>query len=127
MKGLVACMLCLTLLPINAAAQEKSSLKRKVIDIPVGEFVEIRTRDKLKIRGRIGAATDEGVAVETIRGGKPETEQVEFARMKSIKVTSPAERLTGSKVAAHTGKVVLGILAVMGVVVLIAGVVIGRR
>ena len=123
MKELIACMLCLMLLPIHAVAEEKATLKQKVLDIPVGEFVEIRTKDKLKIRGRLGAATDDAVAIETVRQGKPEVMQVEFTRMKSSKVTSPAEPSAGSKVASNTSKAVLGVLAGLGVVVLVVAVI----
>ena len=116
MKEIIACLLCLMFLPLHATAQEKTTLKEKVIAIPVGEFVEIRTIDKSKIRGRIGAATNDAVAVETIAAGKPETVQVEFARMKSIRVTSPVEPST-----------VVVALAVLGGVLLIAGAIVASR
>ena len=127
MKEIIACLLCLLLLPIQVAAQEKIPLKQKVIEIPLGEFVEIRTIDKEKIRGRIGAATNDAVAMETIRAGKPETVQVEFVRMKSIRVASPAEPSNGALVASRACKGVVAALAALGGVLLIAGVIAASR
>ena len=127
MKEIIACLLCLMLLQMHAAAQENPALKQKVLDIPVGEFVEIRTMDKLKIRGRIGAATNDAVAIETICNGKPETVEVEFANMKSIHAASPVERSTGEKIASRTGQGVVAALAAVGVVVLVVGVVMAGR
>jgi len=127
MKEIIACLLCLMLLPIHAAAQETPSLKQKTLDIPVGEFVEVRTTDKSTIRGRIGEATDDVVAIETIRAGKPEVVQVEFARMESIRVTSPVEPSTGAKVATNAGKGLVAALAVIGGALLIVAAVTASR
>ena len=125
MKEIIACLLCLMLLPTHAAAQETTTLKEKVIAIPVGEFVEIRTIDKTKIRGRMGAATNDAVTIDTIRTGQPETVRVEFTSVKSIRITSPVEPSTGGKIASNTGKGLLAALAVVGGILLVAGLIIG--
>lgn len=73
------------------AAQEvpKATPKEKVLSMPVGTVVEVRTTGKEKLRGRLGEATDAGFAMQVVRQGKVETVQVPFSDLKSIRVKRP--------------------------------------
>ena len=127
MKEAIAFSLCLLLMPTPASAADMAALKQSVLTIPVGQFVEIRTTDKVRLYGRIGAATDQAVAIDTIRFDKPETQQIEFTKIKSIRVTSPNGQPPAHPVAARIGRGVLIGLAVLGGLTLLGGLIIADR
>lgn len=75
-------------LALTLAAQEvpKATPKEKVLSMPVGTVVEVKTVGKETLRGRLGEATDAGFAMQVVRQGNVETVQVAFSELKSIKV-----------------------------------------
>ena len=87
------------------------ALKTQVIEIPAGSVVEVRLQDKQKLRGKLGAVTDAGFEVQTVRDGKISSLNLKFDEVKSIKL-----REKGMSIGA---KITLGILAGLGVVFVI--------
>jgi hypothetical protein len=89
MRDVVA--LCLVFLlsapPLPAAEAGKQTPREQALAIARGEMVEVRMVEGGKLRGRIGPVTDVGFEMETQQKGKLETQQVAFARVKSIRAT----------------------------------------
>ena len=52
---------------------------------PTGSIVEVKTHQNQKLRGRIGEATGERFAVQTVRNEKVEVVMVTYPDVKSIK------------------------------------------
>jgi hypothetical protein len=98
----------------QAGSERKPTLKERILEIPPGTMIEVRLLNKQKIRGRFGNLTDEGFSLTTAQGEKIETVKVAFADVKSFK------KLEGAKAAKTAGWIVLGALAGVGALVLIA-------
>jgi hypothetical protein len=101
--------------PVKAEGSEHPSLKEKVLDIPPQSLVEVRLRTNQKLQGRLGEVSDEGLILKVARTGKIEDRKVTFAELKSIRVVQGK--------AGTAGKVALGGLAAVGVIVGILGVI----
>jgi hypothetical protein len=119
-KTLSIILACTMLAGTGSGQERKTTIKEKVLDIPLGTFVEVRTKAKEKIRGRLGEATDDGFGVKVAKVGGPEVRQIAYADARSIKVAKAVEPSTGVKAASTSGKVLLGVLAAGGAVVLVA-------
>lgn len=80
------------MLALALPAQEvpKATPKEKILSIPTGTVVVVKTIGKETLRGRLGEATDAGFAVQVVRQGKVETVQVAFSDLKSVRVTQKA-------------------------------------
>jgi hypothetical protein len=124
MRQITAIVLAWVLLsPAGTAAPQsdrKPTVKEQVIDIPVGSIVEVRTVNKQKIRGRIGEAADESFVVQRIQNQKLESMTIPFSDAKSIKVLATKDESAGAKAGKTAGWIILGGLAGVGVIVLIA-------
>jgi hypothetical protein len=101
--------------------ERSSTVKEKVLDIPEGTLVEVRTTSKEKVRGRLGQVSAGGFTVKTSTSAN-ENREIKFAETKSIRTADLQEPSTGAKVGSTAGKAILGILSVLGVIVLIAAV-----
>jgi hypothetical protein len=90
------------------------SLKAQLIEIPTGSIVQVKLQNKQRMRGKIGAVTDAGFELQTLREGRIATETLAFPQVKSV-------RLQGNGMST-AAKVTLGALAGLGVffVILIA-------
>jgi hypothetical protein len=115
--GLVIAFLGNPILEVRAAiasdgsASREQRLKERALAIPPGTMVEVKLRDKQKIRGQMGAVSDEGFTVQTAQGNKIEMKTVRFDQLKSIKKVGhkPPRIATGVAI----GLVGLGILVVV--------------
>ena len=103
-----------------ATPEERTrKLMEKVSAIPEGTIVEVKTVDNQQWTGRIGEMTSTGFSVQTVRNGRVESIAVEYSRAKSVKVFVRADQHRGST-GKTAGWVVVGGLAVMGAIALIA-------
>lgn len=89
MREALSMMLTVMLISPAAPAQPPSStLKEQVLNISPGSTVEVRLADKTKLRGRLGAVSDSGFELQTVKGGKIDTAKIAFDQVKSIKDTA---------------------------------------
>ena len=87
------------------------ALKGQLIEIPAGSVVEVRLHDKQKLRGKLGAVSDAGFEMQTVRDGKISSLNLNFGEVRSIKLQGKGMS-TGAKIT-------LGILAGIGAFFLI--------
>jgi hypothetical protein len=113
---------CANPAPAQDQTRPKLTLREQLVGIPTGSAVEVRTRDKQKIRGRLGEVGNEGFLVQIIRNDKLETLTVALDNTKSVKLL---ESLEGAKPSHVAGKVVVGVLAGAGLIILILACVAG--
>lgn len=119
-RQIVAVGLMLTL-TLSAQGVPKETPKEKVLSMPVGTVVEVKTVGKQTLRGRLGEATDAGFAMQVVRQEKVETVQVPFSDLKSIKVKQNSNR--GGNVSTAVAWAVVG--AGAGAVALLLGILYG--
>ena len=111
MKRIVAAI-CIWLMmgpsaaPAQTGKQVKPTLKEQVILMAAGSVVEVELKTKQKIRGRLGAVTDEGFEVQHVQNDKAITQSFRFDEVRKIK-----QKEHGMSTAA---KVALGALAGLG-------------
>lgn len=103
----------------RAPAEQAATIKEKLLDVPPGTMIEVRLRNKQKIRGKLGQITNEGFELTAVERGKIVTEKISFSEMRSFKRVTSATTKTG-----HT---VVYILAGLGAVMLIAIIVAAAR
>lgn len=106
----ILCTALLVVPPPAASAQntapKKPTIKEQVVLTPAGSLVEVKTHDKRKLRGRMGAVTDTGFTVQHVEKDTLQDSKIEFADVKSFKQREQGMS-TGAKVA-------LGVLAGVG-------------
>lgn len=68
-----------------AGAEEKPSLKAQLLEVPPGSMIEVRFRNKQKMRGRLGEIDDEGFQLTAVRGEKVLKQKIAFTEIKSFK------------------------------------------
>lgn len=86
-------------------------LKKRLVEIPTGSIVQVKLKDKTKIKGKLGEVTDEHFVVQAVRDDKVENVQIAYAEVRSVD--------QHGKGMGTAGKVTLGILAGVGVFVVI--------
>lgn len=122
MRRIVAVCLLVAMV-LSAQEVPKATPKEKVLSMPVGTVVEVKTFGKEKLRGRLGEATDAGFAMQVVRQGKVESVQVPFSDLKSIKVKRPPG--SGGNVSTAVAWAVVG--AGAGVAALLLGIMYGNH
>lgn len=95
--------------PDSSSREQK--LKADLLEISTGSVVELRLKDKSKIRGKLDRLTDSDVQVQFLQSGKIETRAIELDQIRSVKVQGK-----GMSTAA---KITLGALAGIGAFVVI--------
>ncbi|HSR06344.1 MAG TPA: hypothetical protein VLM42_04275 [Bryobacteraceae bacterium] len=105
------CILMLTCLA--SAAPDTASIKTEIVGMPVGASIELRLKDRQKLRGARGAVSDSGFTLVDIRSGE---RQIAFDEVSSVKQV---------KAKSHTGRNILigvgiGVGAVAIVIVALA-------
>ena len=71
---------------IPSQATKKPTLQEKVLEIPPGSRVQVRLKNKEKLRGRLGEVSNEGFVVQYARGNQIEERKTGFDEVKSLKV-----------------------------------------
>jgi hypothetical protein len=103
----------------KTAADRVGKLKQKVLNVPEGSVVQVHTRGKENLRGRVGPVSDEGFTLKTVMGDKVVDRQLRFDETKSINVTKTKYQPEGSQRGRTVGYVVLGGLAALGVILVV--------
>jgi hypothetical protein len=107
----IGCILLLSRLA--AAAPDTASIKTEIVSMPLGTSIELRLKDKQKVRGARGAVSDSGFTLVVARSGE---RQIAFDDVSSVKQV---------KAKSHTGRNILigvgiGVGAVAIVIVALA-------
>ena len=74
--------------PANAQEAKPSpeqALKAQLIEIPTGSVVEVKLRNKAKLRGKLGEMRDADFDVQRVKDGKVVTEAIRLADARSVK------------------------------------------
>ncbi len=71
---------------IPAQVAQKPTLQEKVLEIPPGSRVQVRLKNKEKLRGRLGEVSNEGFVLQYARGNQIEERKISFDEVKSLKV-----------------------------------------
>lgn len=103
--------------PGRAATEQQTTMKERLLGVPPGTMIEVRLRNKQKIRGRLGEINDEGFTLTTLQEQKVVKEKIAFTELKSFK------KVEGGK----AGHRVLWMLAGVGALVLILSIIILAR
>jgi len=114
----LALLLAWTLAAPAGQPSRKLSLKERLLEIPTGSIIEVRTQANEKIRGRLTETTNEGLSVQRFQNGKLETLAIAYSDVKSVKVTA-AKEPPGGKAGKTAGWIILGGLAALGVLMLV--------
>jgi len=77
---------------IPAQVAQKPTLQEKVlVDIPPGSRVQVRLKNKEKLRGLLGEVSNEGFVLQYARGNQIEKRIIGFDEVESIKVIKVKE------------------------------------
>jgi preprotein translocase subunit SecF len=71
--------------PAQTQTAQTTRLKEQVLRIPAGSQIEVRLNNKQKQRGRLGEIRDEEFAMQTMKAGKMEVQNVAFSEVNSVK------------------------------------------
>ena len=107
-----------------SAASETSKSSEKTVQeqaagIPLGAIVIVKTIDKRKLTGRIGAVTDLGFELQRAKGKSLVTETMKFTDVKSVqaksdKLSTTAKVAIGVGIGAGVFFALVGIMIAMG-------------
>jgi hypothetical protein len=102
----------------RGTAQEKApTIQEQLVSMQAGSVVEVKTKTKMKVKGRLGALTADSFEVQSATGAKIERQSFRFDEVKSVKQVAQGSRT-------HMGAwIALGVVAGIGVAV--AALVIG--
>ena len=96
----------------ETATERKPTMKERLLEVPPGTMIEVRLRNKQKMRGRLGELDDEGFNLTTVQGEKVVNEKIGYAEVKSFK------KIEGHK-AGHALVYTLAGIGVLTVILLI--------
>lgn len=95
----------------QGSSVRKPTIQEQVVQLEAGSVVEIRTKSKTKVRGRLGEISQDALEVQTAKGTNIEKVSLRFDEIKSVKQVEKGMS-TGAKVG-------LGMLAGVGVLFLV--------
>ena len=106
-----------SLSPANATEPKlppEQVLKAQLIEIPTGSVIEVKLRNKSKLRGKLGELRDSEFEVQTLKDGKVISQPVLLSEAKSVKqqgkgMSLPLKIVTGTLIGA-------GVLMVIGLI-----------
>jgi hypothetical protein len=102
----IVCTLMLT--GSALAAPDTASIRAQIVDMPLGAGIELRLKDKQKLRGARGAVSDSGFKLVDARSGERE---IAFDRVASVKAVSAKS---------HTGRnILIGVAIGVGAVAIL--------
>ena len=107
----IVCVLMLTRLA--SAAPDTASIRAQIVGMPLGTRIELRLKDKQKLRGARGAVSDSGFTLVDARSGE---RQIAFDDVASVKHVN-AKSHTGRNILIGVG---IGVGAVAIVIVALA-------
>ena len=91
----------------------KPTVQEKAVLIQTGSIVEVKTKDKRKVKGRLLAVTSESFDVQSATGQSIDKQTFRFEDVKDLKQIQKEGGMS------TTAKVTLGVLAGIGVVFLV--------
>ena len=103
----------------QSSGDRKPTIRERVIAIPAGSIIEVRTNQKQKLVGRIGEVTNDGFLMQVARNDKVEAMTLPYPDVKSVKAIARPGETEGSKAGRTVAYVILGGLAGIGALVLI--------
>jgi len=74
-----------TRVPSQAPASPKPTLQERVLEITPGSLVEVRLKNKEKLRGRLGETSADGFVLKHAKGQQIEERKISFDNLKSIR------------------------------------------
>ena len=99
----IVCILMLT--RVALAAPDTASIGSQIVSMPIGTSIELRLKDKQKLRGARGAASDSSFTLVDSRSGERQIAFDDVASVKQFKAKS------------HTGRnILIGVGIGVGVV-----------
>ncbi len=87
-KALVILMIALCLVPGASAGAKPQTVKtpqEQVLELAPGTLVEVKLKNKQRLRGRLGEAAVDGFHLQYAKGDRVETRTVAYEEVKSIK------------------------------------------
>jgi hypothetical protein len=92
-RSFLSQLLCVLLaLPVPANLQARNfnqehqpTLQEQLVSIPAGSIIEVKTKSKTRITGKLGALTSESLEVQVAKGQTVEKQSIRFDEVKSIK------------------------------------------
>jgi hypothetical protein len=100
-----------------AAAEATTTMKERLLAVPPGTMIEVRLRNKQKIRGRLGEINSEEFNLTSMQGERIVKQKIAFTELKSFK------KVEGGK----GGHILLYMLAGIGAFVVILAIIIAPR
>ncbi len=97
---------------IPAQVAQKPTLQEKVLEIPPGSRVQVRLKNKEKLRGRLGEVSNEGFVLQYARGNQIEERIIGFDEVKSIKVKEGGRAWTVAKWILMAGGIYIVVLII---------------
>jgi hypothetical protein len=76
---------CILMLTCIAAAQDTASIRTEIISMQLGTSLEVRLKDKQKLRGARGAVSDSGFTFVDARSGERQIAYGDIASVKQVK------------------------------------------
>jgi hypothetical protein len=104
-------------LPAQSETPPETILKDRLRHTMAGTQMEVRLKNRQKMRGRLGEMTDDAFALQTTNAGKIEMQSVAFRDVQSMRAVEPHEHISKW---VPLGILIAGAAAVIGIVILVA-------
>ena len=88
----IVCILMLTRLA--SGAPDTASIRTEILSLPLGTSIELRLKDKQKLRGARGAVSDTGFTLVDARSGERQIAFDDVGSVKQVKIKSHIARMT---------------------------------
>lgn len=112
-KALVILLLAVQFVPSRCAAAATQVVKtpqEQVLELAPGTLVEVKLKNKQKLRGRLGEAAPDGFELQHAQGNRVETKTVSYAEVQSVKTLKGDGK--GTRFLAAVGAVFLVLIVV---------------
>jgi hypothetical protein len=107
-------IVCILMLTDLAAAQDTAAIRTEIVSMQLGTSMEVRLKDKQKLRGARGAVSDSGFTFVDVRSGE---RQIAFGDVASVKQVKKS----------HLGRnILIGVGIGLGAAAIVAAVVLTR-
>src|SRR4051812_16231671 len=76
-----------TPLPARPAVEDPSpTIAERIVLLPAGCMIEVRTKTKQKLRGRLGALAADTFDLQVAQSGQLQTQPIQYAEVRSVKL-----------------------------------------